>query len=41
MFKHGDVRPKKPSQVNDIPVKVIKENKDIIAFFIHYNFDNS
>ena len=28
------------SQVNNIPVKVIKENKDI-AFFIHHNFNNS
>ena len=27
--------------MNDIPVKVIKENKDIIAFFIHHNFNNS
>ena len=32
--------PKKASQVNDIPVKVIKENKDIVAFFIHYNLSN-
>ena len=27
--------------MNDIPVKVIKENKDIVAFFIHHNFNNS
>ena len=33
--------PKKESQMNDIPVKVIKENKDIVAFFIHHNFNNS
>ena len=33
--------PKKTSQMNDIPVKVIKENKDIVAFFIHHNFNNS
>ena len=26
--------------MNDIPVKVIKENKDIVAF-IHHNFNNS
>ena len=32
--------PKKTSQMNDIPVKVIKENKDIVAFFIHHNFNN-
>ena len=41
MFKHWDVRSKKTSQVDDIPVKVIKENKYDIAFFIHHNFDNS
>ena len=33
--------PKKTSQMNDILVKVIKENKDIVAFFIHHNFGNS
>ena len=27
--------------MNDIPVKVIKENKDIVAFFTHRNFSNS
>ena len=27
--------------MNDIPIKVIKENKDIVAFFIHHNFNNS
>ena len=32
--------PKKTSQVNDIPFKAIKENKNI-AFFIHHNFNNS
>ena len=26
---------------NDITVKVIKENKDIVAFFRHHNFDNT
>ena len=33
--------PKKTSQMNDMTVKVIKGNKDIVAFFIHYNFNNS
>ena len=33
--------PKKTSQMNDIRVKVIKGNKDIAAFFIHHNFNNS
>ena len=32
---------KKTSQMNNIPVKVIKENKDIVALFIHHNFNNS
>ena len=32
---------KKTSQLNDIPVKVIKENKDIVAFFIYHNFNKS
>ena len=27
--------------MNDIPVKVIKGNKDVVAFFIHHNFNNS
>ena len=27
--------------MNDIPVKVIKENKDIATFLIHHNFNNS
>ena len=33
--------PKKTSQTNDKPVKVIKGNKDILVFFIHHNFNNS
>ena len=33
--------PKKVSQVNDIPVKVIKENNNIVVFVIHHNFNNS
>ena len=33
--------PKKTSQLNDSPVKVIKENKDIVAFFIYHNFNKS
>ena len=39
--EHEKLDPKETSQMNDIPVKVIKENKDIVTFFIHYNFDNS
>ena len=33
--------PKKTSQMNDTPLKIIKENKDIVGFFIHHNFNNS
>ena len=33
--------PKKTSQMNDILVKVIKGNRDIVAFFIHHDFNNS
>ena len=32
--------PKKTSQLDDIPFKVIKENEDIVAFFIHRNLSN-
>ena len=27
--------------MNDTPVKLIKEIKDIVAFFMHHNFNNS
>ena len=34
--------PQRASQLNDIPAKIIKENRDIAtAFFIHRNFNNS
>ena len=32
---------KKASQVSDIPVKIIKENLDLIAYFILHNFNNA
>ena len=32
---------KKASQVNDIAVKVIKENKETVDFFAYHNFNNS
>ena len=32
---------KNASQVNDIAVKVIKENKETVAFFVYHNFNNS
>ena len=27
--------------MNDIAVKVIKENKETVAFFVYHNFNNS
>ena len=31
----------KASQASDIPVKVIKENRDLTAYFILHNFNNT
>ena len=31
---------KKASQASDIPLKVIKENRDLIAYFILHNFNH-
>ena len=33
------LNPKKASQATDIPVK-IKENKDLVSFYIYHNFNN-
>ena len=32
---------KKASQATDIPVKIIKENKDVISFYVFHNFSNA
>ena len=32
---------KKASQVSDNPIKIIKENRDLIAYFILLNFSNA
>ena len=40
-FEYTSIDQTLTSQVNDIPVKVIKENKDIIASFVYHNFNNS
>ena len=32
---------KKASQITDIPLKIIKENVDIISHFLYHNFNNS
>ena len=35
------LKSKKASQKTDIPIKVIKENIDIISHFLYHNFNNS
>ena len=35
------LNPKKACQENDIPVKTIKENLDIVTNFVYNNFNNS
>ena len=32
---------KKVSQKTDIPLKIVKENIDIVSYFLYRNFDNS
>ena len=32
---------KKTSQASDIPVKIIKENRDLIAYFLLHNVNNA
>ena len=35
------LKTKKASQKTDIPIKIVKENVDIISHFLHHNFNNS
>ena len=35
------LKTKKASQKTDIPIKIVKENVDIISHFLHHNFSNS
>ena len=35
------LRDKKASQASDIPVKIIKENRDLIGYFMLHNFNNA
>ena len=35
------LNPKKAGQATNILNKVIKENKDLISFYVYYNFDKS
>ena len=37
----NDLKIKKASQKSDIPLKIIKENVDIILYFLNHNFNNS
>ena len=37
----NNLKIKKASQKTDIPVKIIKENVDIISYFLYHNFNNS
>ena len=35
------LKTKTASQKTDIPIKIVKENVDIVSHFLHHNFDNS
>ena len=35
------LKTKKVSQKTDIPIKIVKENVDIISHFLYHNFNNS
>ena len=35
------LKSKKASQETDIPIKIVKENVDIISYFLYHNFNNS
>ena len=37
----NNLKIKKASQKSDIPLKIIKENVDIISYFLYHNFNNS
>ena len=39
--KANNLKIRKVSQKIDIPVRIIKENIDIVSFFLHHNFNNS
>ena len=39
--KVNNLKIKKASQKSDIPLKIIKENVDIISYFLYHNFNNS
>ena len=37
----NNIKIRKVSQKTDIPVKIIKENIDIVSYFLYHNFNNS
>ena len=37
----NNLKIKNASQKSDIPLKIIKENVDIISYFLYHNFSNS
>ena len=37
----NNLKIKKGSQNSDIPLNIIKENVDIISYFLYHNFNNS
>ena len=39
--KVNNLKIKKASRKSDIPLKIIKENVDIISYFLYHNFNNS
>ena len=36
----NNLKIRKVSQKTDIPVKIIKENTDIVSYFLYHNFNN-
>ena len=35
------LNPKRASQATDIPVKIIKENKGVVSFYVYHDFNNA
>ena len=41
ILKELNLKSKKASQKTSIPIKIVKENVDIISHFLYHNFNNS
>ena len=41
LYGVNKLNPKKASQATDILVKIIKENKDAVSFYVFHNFSNA